>query len=149
MLYQKAQRNMMHTSAYVMLYDGQCRMCRSQAELVARYNDDERIELLDLHDVAVAARFPLISPADARRELHLVGPAGQIFRGAEAVRQILLLLPDLRGLGELMRLPGAMLLARPLYALVANNRYLLGGRVEPCADEACAVPDRALRPDQS
>jgi predicted DCC family thiol-disulfide oxidoreductase YuxK len=135
----------MNTSAYVMLYDGQCRICRSQADLVARYNDDRRIELLDLHESAVAARFPMISPADARRELHLVGPDGRIYRGAEAVRQILLLLPDLRGLGELMRLPGAMLLARPLYAFVANNRYLLGGRLESCTDDACAVPDRESR----
>ncbi len=123
-------------------------MCRSQAELISRYNDDGRIELLDLHEAAVAERFPLISPADARRELHLVGPGGQIYRGAEAVRQILLLLPDLRGLGELMRLPGAMLLARPLYALVANNRYLLGGRVEPCAEDSCAIPDREPRRGQ-
>jgi predicted DCC family thiol-disulfide oxidoreductase YuxK len=138
----------MHTSTYTMLYDGQCRMCRSQAELVARYNDDRQIALLDLHAAVVAARFPRISVEDARRELHLVGPDGRIYRGAEAVRQILLLLPALRGLGELMRWPGAMLLARPLYALVAGNRYLLGGRVEPCPDGACALPDRESRRDQ-
>jgi predicted DCC family thiol-disulfide oxidoreductase YuxK len=46
-------------------------------------------------------------------------------------------LPALRGLGELLRLPGAMGLARPLYALVARNRYLLGGRADACEDDIC------------
>lgn len=132
---------------YVMLYDGQCRICRSQAELVARYDDDQQIELLNLHAPQARERFPLIAPADARRELHLLGPGEQVYRGAEAVRQILLLLPALRGLGELLHLPGAMMLAQPVYALVAGNRYLLGGRAEECADARCIgqAPDRESR----
>jgi predicted DCC family thiol-disulfide oxidoreductase YuxK len=127
----------MKTAAYTMLYDGNCRICRSQAQTIAGYNDDGLIEVLDMNTPDARARFPQVTPAMAQREMHLVAPDGTLYRGAEAVRETLLRLPALRGLGELMRLPGAMGLARPLYAWVARNRYLLGGRVESCEDGTC------------
>lgn len=125
------------TGRYAMLYDGACRICTSQAQTVEAYNDDGLIEILDMNTPEARARFPQVTPAMAQRELHLVAPDGTFYQGAEAVRETLLRLPSLRGLGELMRLPGAMIVARPLYALVARNRYLLGGRSEPCADGVC------------
>ena len=127
-------------TAYTMLYDGACRMCTNQAELVARYNDDQRIELLDMNSPAARARFPQITPADTQRELHLVAPNGAIYHGAAAVQQILLLLPPLRGLGEFMRLPGMLGLASPIYRWIADNRYLFGGQVAAkCDDGSCDI----------
>jgi predicted DCC family thiol-disulfide oxidoreductase YuxK len=120
-----------------MLYDGACRICVRQAQMVRAYNDDGRIEVLDLHSAAAQARFPQVRPEDARRELHLVAPDGTLHRGAEAIREILLRLPALSGLGQLLRLPGMMSLARPLYAFVADNRYLLGGRADACEGDVC------------
>ncbi|NNJ10174.1 DUF393 domain-containing protein [Chloroflexales bacterium ZM16-3] len=122
---------------YTVLYDGKCRICVGQVAILADYNDDGRIELLDMNSDAARARFPQVRPEDARRELHMVAPDGTLHRGAEAVRETLLRLPALRGLGEIMRLPGAMALARPIYAFVARNRYLLGGRVDACEDDLC------------
>jgi predicted DCC family thiol-disulfide oxidoreductase YuxK len=55
------------------------------------------------------------------------------------VRQTLLRLPRLRALGRLMGLPGAMAVARPLYRLVARNRYLLGGRAGACDGDSCRL----------
>jgi predicted DCC family thiol-disulfide oxidoreductase YuxK len=122
---------------YTMLYDGNCRICTGQAQTVAAYNDDGLIEVLDMNSAEARARFPQITPAMAQRELHLVAPDGSLYRGAEAVRATLLCLPSLRGLGELMGLPGAMSFARPVYAWVARNRYLFGGQPENCTDGAC------------
>jgi predicted DCC family thiol-disulfide oxidoreductase YuxK len=129
-------------SRYTLLYDGTCNICTSQMRTIAEYNDDGLIELLDLHDPTAQERFPQVTPEMARRELHLVAPDGSLYQGAEAVRETLLRLPSLRGLGELLRLPGAMSIARPLYAWLAANRYNIGGRVENCADGTCA-PSRA------
>jgi predicted DCC family thiol-disulfide oxidoreductase YuxK len=123
---------------YTLLYDGNCRICTSQIRTVAAYDDNAQIELLDMNSPEAQARFPQVTPEMAQRELHLVAPDGSLYRGAEAIRETLLRLPSLRGLGELLRLPGAMGVARPIYAWIAENRYILGGRVERCDDGSCS-----------
>ncbi|ACL23249.1 thiol-disulfide oxidoreductase DCC family protein [Chloroflexus aggregans] len=122
---------------YTMLYDGNCRLCRSQASLVAAYDEYDQIELIDANSAEARARFPEITLDEAMGQLHVVGPDGTIYRGAEAVRELLLQLPALRGLGELLRLPGALTLAQPVYEFVARNRYLFGGNPATCDDGSC------------
>jgi predicted DCC family thiol-disulfide oxidoreductase YuxK len=129
----------MTANRYALLYDGNCRICTGQAALVARYDSARRIEPLDMNTPEARARFPQVTPAAARRELHLVAPDGALYRGPEAVRETLLRLPRLWALGQLMRLPGVMALARPIYRLVARNRYLLGGRAAGCDGDACRL----------
>lgn len=129
----------MTANRYTLLFDGNCRICTSQAELVARYDAVHRIEPLDTNTPEARARFPQVTPAAARRELHVVAPDGTLYRGPEAVRETLLRLPRLRLLGQFMRLPGVMLLARPIYRLVARNRYLLGGRTAACDGDSCRI----------
>jgi len=127
----------MTNSLYVLLFDGNCRICTSQAHLIADYDRNKRVELLDVNGIIARTRFPQITPQDAQRELHLAAPDGELYRGAEAVRQTLLLLPGFFGwLGRLMHFPGAMLLARPVYAWIARNRYRLGGRTT-CEGDVC------------
>ncbi|WP_298403091.1 thiol-disulfide oxidoreductase DCC family protein [uncultured Chloroflexus sp.] len=121
---------------YTMLYDGNCRMCRQQAKWVAMYDEQRQIELLDANSTAARERFPQISHEEAMGQLHVVGPDGTIYRGAEAVRELLLRLPALRGLGELMSLPGALTVAGPIYNFIARNRYLFGGN-PVCDDGSC------------
>jgi predicted DCC family thiol-disulfide oxidoreductase YuxK len=127
----------MTTAQYTLLYDGACRICVSQTQLLATYDDHGRIAMLDMNSAEAQARFPQVRPEDARREVYLVAPDGTLHRGADAVRETLLRLPLLSGLGQLMRLPGVMSLARPIYALIARNRYLLGGRADACEGDVC------------
>ncbi|MEF3272873.1 MAG: DUF393 domain-containing protein [Chloroflexus sp.] len=121
---------------YTMLYDGNCQFCRQQAMLVSKWDEQRQIELLDANSRAARERFPQISHTEAMEQLHVIGPDGTIYRGAAAVRELCLQLPALRGAGELLRLPGVLALAQPLYNLVARNRYLFGGS-HPCDDGTC------------
>src|SRR5213592_1398565 len=100
---------------YTLLYDGTCQICTAQAHGLLRYNTERRIALLAIDDPAARERHPQIAPADAQRWIHIVGPDGRIWRGADALRVTLLLLPPGRVLGALMYLPGVMRVARPLY----------------------------------
>ncbi|MEI7770911.1 MAG: DUF393 domain-containing protein [Chloroflexales bacterium] len=127
----------MTTLGYTLLYDGACHICTSQVQMLATYDDNKRIEMLDMNSAEAQARFPQVRPEDARREVHLVAPDGTLYAGADAVRETLLRLPWLSGLGELLRLPGMMSLARPIYVLIARNRYLFGGRAKACEGDVC------------
>lgn len=138
----KEQEQTQNHQPYTLLYDGACSICTSQAHSIATFDRRENIELLDINSDTARARFPRISPQDAQREIHLAAPDGTLYRGAEAVRQTLLRLPILRGIGILMSLPGAMTVARPVYRWVARNRYRLSGKPEECPDGACSLPTR-------
>lgn len=107
--------------------------------MVARYDYDQRLELLDINSDIAHKCFPQISPQAARAALHLAAPDGTIYRGPEAVRHTLLLLPLLTPLGALMYLPGMMTLAHPVYNWVARHRYLFGGTTRACDDGTCAI----------
>lgn len=125
-------------TTYTLLYDGSCPFCRNQAAIVAQFDTFGRIERLDINSDQARERFPQITPQAAQRELHLATPEGHtLYRGAEAVRKTLMLLPMLRLPGLMMHLPGAMAMAKPMYRLVARHRHLFGGRSEPCDDGTC------------
>jgi predicted DCC family thiol-disulfide oxidoreductase YuxK len=125
---------------YTLLYDGACRICTAQAHGLLRYDSDHRIALLALGSPAARALYPQITIEDAQRWMHIVAPDGRIWRGTDAVRLALLLLPLGRALGALLYLPGAMRLARPLYDWFARNRYRFGGyTAASCDGDACAV----------
>jgi predicted DCC family thiol-disulfide oxidoreductase YuxK len=125
---------------YTLLYDSACRICTAQARAVLRYDSDQRIALLALGSPAARALYPQIAPEDAQRWMHIVGVDGRIWRGAEAVRLALLLLPLGRVLGALLYLPGSMRLACQLYDWFAHNRYRFGGyTTASCNGDACAI----------
>ena len=125
---------------YTLLYDGACRICTAQAHGLARYDTDRRIALLDITDALAFERYSQISLEDAQRWLHIVGPDKRIWCGADAMRQVLLLLPLGRPLGALMYLPGVMPAARRFYNWFARNRYRFSlYYLDPCASGACAI----------
>ena len=125
---------------YTLLYDGACRICTAQAHSLARYDTQHRLLLLDLNTRDAYERYPQITREDAQRWMHVIEPDGRIWRGADALRLVLLLLPLGRVLGALMYLPGVIWLARPLYNWFARNRYRFGGfSADACAGGACAV----------
>jgi predicted DCC family thiol-disulfide oxidoreductase YuxK len=130
---------------YTLLYDDTCRICTAQAHGLLRYDLDHRITLLALGSRIAHTSYPQITPEDAQRWIHIVEPGGQIWRGADAVRLVLLLLPLGRALGALLYLPGAMRVARLLYDWFARNRYRLGGYTATnCDGDSCAIHARRI-----
>src|SRR5205807_519948 len=73
-----------------LIYDGECGFCRQAADLVRRWDREQRIALVPFQDQARVAAFGIPLPALAAA-MHLVLPApdGRVFAGADAVRQAL------------------------------------------------------------
>jgi len=95
------------------------------------------VRLASFRDPAVLARHPELSPAACEQAVHLVEPDGRVSRGAEAIARALALRPRLTPLRRLYDLPGVARVLEALYALLARNRFRLGG--EQCADDACRL----------
>jgi predicted DCC family thiol-disulfide oxidoreductase YuxK len=127
--------------ADVVIFDGECRICRAQIERVARWDSRGRLAYLSLHEPVVARRFPDLSYDDMMRQMYLVDRRGGRHGGAAALRVIARRLPRLWPLVPLLSLPGTLPLWQWLYQQVAKRRYRLGGKHE-CSEGSCKLHER-------
>lgn len=119
------------------LYDGQCRFCRSQIGILRRLDWGRQLQFTSLHDPSVAADFPEIPQSRLRDEMVIVDRVGRARGGAEAVRYLSRRLPPLWPLAVLLHIPGSLPVWRWLYAFIAKRRLLIAGR---CDDGTCRLP---------
>lgn len=111
---------------YVLIYDGECGICRRSVDWVTSTDRVGRIEVLPYHDPEVARRFPGIPPEDMERAMQLLAPGGERWQGARAAEETLSLLPRWRLLAPFFRIPGVRAVAARVYTWVAGNRRRLG-----------------------
>jgi len=104
-----------------LIYDGACALCRDAVELVRRWDRAGRFTYVPFQDGVRAAATGVPLPALAAA-MHLVLPDGRAYAGADAAPEILRRLPGKAWLAAPLALPGAMALARRLYAWIAARR---------------------------
>ena len=113
-----------------LIYDGECGFCEQSVELLRRWDREHRLATLPFQDEAGVAAFGIPLPALAAA-MHLVRPDGRVFAGADAIPQLLRLLPRRRWLAPLFSLPGVMPAARRIYATIAARRHCLVRGIPP------------------
>lgn len=112
----------------VLIYDGDCSMCRASALWLMRRalaGGAQELEILPCRSSARRARFPEISEAACLTAMQLVLPDGRVLAGADAVPEILRRIPRWRWLRRLFDVPGVRPLARRAYRWIAENRMQL------------------------
>ena len=130
---------------FKLLYDGQCPMCRREADWLRRRSRDGRLAFEDISVPAFDASRYGLTNAEVTGVMHGVFPDGRIVTKVEAFRQAY----SLVGLGWLLaptRWPLLRHLADWGYEWFARNRVSIGrwfGGGKPCADGHCTVaPDK-------
>ena len=116
----------------VLIYDGDCAMCRASALWLMRRalgRGDEELEILACRSQARRTRFPHIDEAACLSAMQLVLPDGRVLSGADAVPELLARMPGWRWLRHAFDVPGARPLARRAYAWIAANRLKISCRL--------------------
>lgn len=109
-----------------LIYDGDCGFCRRSVDLLQRWDREQRIALIPFQDQVRVAAFGIPLPAlAAAMHLILPPPDGRVLAGADAVPELLRLLPGKRWLAWWFRVPGVLPVARRLYAWIARRRHCL------------------------
>ncbi len=112
-------------SRLTVLFDADCGFCRWSSEAVARLDRDRVIRFLPL--TLAATQIPGAPPIETLlRSMHAVSPAGDWVHGGAAWLRIMGLVPVLRPVAAVGRLPLLRHLVEPGYALVARHRHRLG-----------------------
>jgi len=115
----------------VLIYDGECSVCRSAVEWVRIRSAPETFEYLSCHAGELPRRFPHVEKSACLAAMHLVLPDGRVLAGEQAVPEILLRLRRWRRAAALFRLPGAGILSRAFYRWFAARRHRFSTRAAP------------------
>ncbi|HXF95740.1 MAG TPA: DUF393 domain-containing protein [Gemmatimonadales bacterium] len=107
-----------------LIYDGECGLCRQSVDQVRRWDRDGRIAVVPFQDREAVERFGIALPALAAA-MHLLLPDGRVFAGADAVPELLKLLPGKGWLRWVFWLPGVRPVARRVYRHIAERRHCL------------------------
>ncbi len=136
----------------VLLYDGSCRFCRRSARWAKRIAKPGSVQLISFRDPGVIDRFPGVTAEACEDAMHLVEPPphgcdnSRVTRGAEAAARLLMTRWTLKPIAHLYYLPPLRWLANRAYAMIARNRFALGGRCD--GSGACSI-GRGPPPDQA
>lgn len=131
---------MMSTPEFTILIDGDCPLCRHEANLMRRLDRGRgNLELIDIAEPGFdAGRYGTTFDA-VMGHIHGVLPDGRLVTGMEVFRRAYAAV----GCGWVLgwtRLPVISWVADRVYAFFARYRLALTGRKDACADGRCRVP---------
>jgi len=119
----------------VLIYDGECSVCRKTVEWIRMRAPESAFEFLSLHAEDLAQRFPGLDPAACKRAAHLVLPDGRILVGEQTAPEVLDRIPGYGWAAVLLRLPGMRGLSRVAYRFFARRRHAIAWLFEPVRDK--------------
>jgi glyoxylase-like metal-dependent hydrolase (beta-lactamase superfamily II)/predicted DCC family thiol-disulfide oxidoreductase YuxK len=123
------------TAAYRVLYDGQCEICQACVSWLKTLDQENKTVCLPISAEAMATVDARLGIDDCLRELHVITPAGDVYRGWNAVTCLARLFPTTWVIGVLGQLFPFRSAGRLAYRFVAMNRYSLS----KCRGGACSV----------
>jgi len=110
----------------VLIYDGDCAMCRASALwLMRRALVSDGLEVLPCRSRVRRERYPQITDEACMSAMQLVLLDGRVLAGADAVPELLRRLRGWRWAAAIFGLPPVRPLTRRLYAWVARSRMRL------------------------
>ena len=116
----------------VLIYDGDCAMCRASAMwIMRRALSRGALEILPCRSDVRRARYPAITDATCLTAMQLVLPDGRVLAGGDAVPELLRRVRGWGWVAALFSMPGARPIARRVYAWVARNRMKISCGLRP------------------
>lgn len=119
------------TGPAVLVYDGECSVCRKTVEWIRARAPEGTFEFLSLHSEELTRRFPSLDRAACKRAAHLVLPDGSLLVGEQAAPEVFERIPGCRWAARCLRLPGARGLSRVAYRFFARRRHAIAWLFEP------------------
>jgi glyoxylase-like metal-dependent hydrolase (beta-lactamase superfamily II)/predicted DCC family thiol-disulfide oxidoreductase YuxK len=120
---------------YKVLYDGQCEVCQAGVSWLKILDRNKRTVCLPINAETLSSADASLEMDDCLRELHVLGPKGEVYRGWDAITCLARLFPLTWLVGVLGQLFPLRAAGRAGYSFVARNRYMLS----KCRGGACRI----------
>lgn len=114
----------------VVIYDGKCVFCSAQVRNLKRFDGNNRLAFVSLHDPFVAQHYPDLTHEQLMEQMYVVPHDRPDARlgGADAIRYLTRRLPKLWLLAPFLHIPLSMPFWRWAYRQVAKRRYRIANR---------------------
>lgn len=130
----------------VLIYDGNCPICRKTMAWIKENADEDTFEMLTCQSEQVEKRFPFIESEDCMNAMQLILPDGKHLVGEKAMPEILKRMNRYGSAARLFHLPGADLISRRFYRWFADNRYQIAKVLFP--NESKSPPEQHEAPKE-
>jgi predicted DCC family thiol-disulfide oxidoreductase YuxK len=107
----------------VLIYDGKCEYCKSWVDWASQRGALKEIEFISCQSQERKQRFPQILESECAQAMMVVLPDGKILSGGDAVPQFLSSVRGWRWTTPLFKIPGVLMIVRPIYRWIARNRH--------------------------
>jgi predicted DCC family thiol-disulfide oxidoreductase YuxK len=134
----------MPAAQYLIFYDAQCQLCTRSRRMLERLAPAALLHFINVNDARAIARYPQMRGVDARGQMHVLDPSGNLTGGFDALVTLTVLLPLISWTHVVLCWAPIRALGRRLYRWLAANRYRLGGQVS-CHQGACELNPSADR----
>ena len=111
----------------IVIYDGECNICAGNLPWLHRLDWCHVFDDMPYQSPGLD-RYPQIQRADCEQALYVIFPDGRVYRGSDATREVFLRMPLTCLIGLVMAIPPLRQLLRYGYAILARNRYRIGGK---------------------
>lgn len=120
----------------LLVYDGTCSLCKNFVAWFQARDAHKRVEFLACQDEKRATLAPTLTEEKCMSAMQLVLEGGRLRSGFDAVPFLLRALSQWwwHFIGIVLSIPGATIIGRPVYRLVASNRYKLH-----CNNDRCHI----------
>jgi predicted DCC family thiol-disulfide oxidoreductase YuxK len=115
----------------VLIYDGECPVCRGAVDWIRARSRPDDIEFLSCHDQSLSERFPFLDKSACLKAAHLVLPDGRVLAGEQAAADLFMRLPGYAWLARVLRFPGVRTLSRVFYHGFARRRHVIAALFSP------------------
>lgn len=79
---------------WLLVYDGDCPMCRKFIQMIARFDHEKMIDSISFADYA--EKTDKFSYDELEEDIHLIGKKGEVLKKGEAIHKMISILPPLK-----------------------------------------------------
>ena len=128
------------------LFDGECEICKGYSKKLRKLDKNDKLALVPLQAPEVRDRYPDLKLSDLREAIHVVNAEGEVFKGAEAFREMGRVIKSRTPLARAIRaytrathLPGVLPVSDKLYLAFSKRRFMIKANRSDCAN--CKLED--------
>ena len=124
-------------NSYLVLYDDDCGVCQTGIGWLKGLDKDGKTKNIPINESNLSSINPNLKLEECIKEIHVIGPDGEIYRGSRAIARLARLFPSTWIFGALISIPPFSWIANVAYKLFAKNRY----RISKFDGNACNIPE--------